>query len=862
MWILLSDRALAALARDAAELAWLQTFKGGAFVLVTSLLLWFTVRSQLLRAARGAERRLAAEQARAEAEAALRRTQEKFTHAFEHSPAAISLTRLADGTVLEVNATWEELFGYSRGELIGRAVQSLWKDRTTRMRLVQDLRAARLTSRPELELVDRHGRAVVVDLTARLIALDGEEVVLTTLLDVRRRREEQAARERQQRRIAMLADISHRLVVAADPRAGLPGIFRDLVRELDVDFCAYFRREATGDRLVPEFAVGTGHERAEDVAGLEIDGTLCGLVAQQRAPVRVDNLQESPLPQEARPLAAGLKCYSGHPLIYGDCLIGTLSFGSRSRAVFAEEDVHFMETVADQIAASLHRVRLLEALQASDERFRQMAESIADVFWMVEVDTGAVLYVSPAYERIWGRPVAELAERPEARFEAIVPEDRERVKRAVARQAEGLREDYRILRPDGSVRWIADRGYPVPDANGRIYRVVGVARDITERKQLEEQYLRAQRMEAVGTLASGVAHDLNNILAPVMMVSALLRRKYQANEDQMLIGLVEQSAQRGAGIVTQLLTFSRGLGGEKIELQAAHLVKEVAHLLEETLPRNITVSRQCGRDVPTIVADPTQVHQVLMNLCVNARDAMPAGGQLTIGVRRVELPAERVRPHDGVRPGTFVVLSVEDTGQGIPPEIRHRIFDPFFTTKAVGKGTGLGLATVVGIVRGHGGFVEFESESGRGTRFEVHLPAGGRGPCAVATTGEGELPRGHGECVLVVDDEKSIRLAMREVLESRGFRTLVAEDGAAALELFRAHTVDVKLVITDLMMPGIDGLTLAPRLRELKAVPVILCSGAGQEFAPARLAEAGVHRALAKPLTARALLETVTQALR
>ena len=504
-----------------------------------------------------------------------------------------------------------------------------------------------------------------------------------------------------------------------------------------------------------------------------------------------------------------------------------------------------------------------EALRESEARFRQMAESIDEVFWLSDAETRRILYISPGYERIWGRPCQELYDTPHSWGEAIAEEDRDRVMDAAAtRQARGdYQEEFRIVRPDGTRRWIFSRAFPVKDAGGRVYRIVGLATDITERKKLEEQFLRAQRLEAIGTLAGGMAHDLNNILAPVLMVSGLLKETMTSEHDQHALAMVEMSAQRGAAIIRQLLMFSRGMAGEKTPVQVRHLVKEMAGIMRETFPRDIAIVEKCATDLWPVLGDPTQLHQVLMNLCVNARDAMPEGGTLTLGARNLVLELDDCRFHTDAKPGRYVQLNVDDTGQGIPPEVIGRIFDPFFTTKEVGKGTGLGLSTVLGIAKSHGGFVSVYSEPGRGTVFKVHVPAtelrgGGTGSV------DSNPAKGHAELILVVDDEAHIRTATQMALERHGYRVITVENGKQAVARFLENQDAVRLVITDVMMPVMGGIALIRTLRGLKAsLPVIATTGLDHAGKQAELAEVGVTEVLLKPCSAAELLSVVRRVL-
>lgn len=504
------------------------------------------------------------------------------------------------------------------------------------------------------------------------------------------------------------------------------------------------------------------------------------------------------------------------------------------------------------------------ALRESEARFREVVETIREVFWISDVDKKRILYVSPGYSDIWGRPAETLYASNRAWLEAIHTDDRERILHAsLTKQAAGTYDEtYRVMRPDGSIRWVRDIAYPVHDADGALVRIVGCARDITERKELEEQFLRAQRLEAIGTLASGVAHDLNNILAPMFMVGPLLREKLSAQSDIDLVGIVESSAQRGANVVRQLLTFSRGIAGERGPLQLRHLVKEMTAIMNETFPREIGLVHQVPSDLWPVVGDATQLHQVLMNLCVNARDAMPDGGRLSIDARNAELGAGDLEGHAGVKPGRFVVISVSDSGHGMSDETKARIFEPFFTTKGPGKGTGLGLSTVLGIVKSHGGFVTVESRVGRGTKFHVHLPsAEGRSDLPLPVKPSESAP-GHGELVLIVDDEVNVRQAMQRVLEHNGYEVLTAANGREGLGLYLLQREKVRVVVTDLMMPEMNGVALVRALRDLSPdLPIFAATGLISGEKHSELEALRVTELLPKPYASFELLEAVARAL-
>ena len=523
--------------------------------------------------------------------------------------------------------------------------------------------------------------------------------------------------------------------------------------------------------------------------------------------------------------------------------------------------------VLEQSRLRRERMAAETALRESEERFRQVVENIHEVFWMIDVERRQMLYVSPGYEAIWGRSSAHLFESADAWADAIHPEDRERVLEATrTKELTGdYDETYRVVRPDGSVRWVRDRAFPVRRQGEPVKRVVGVAEDVTERKMLESQFLRAQRLEAVGTLAGGVAHDLNNILAPMLMAASLLKDSASSPRDREMLEMVERSAQRGAEIIRQLLAYSRGVEGARVPVQPRHVLREVEGIVRETFPREIAISFRVPRGLWCVVADATQLHQVLMNLCVNARDAMPEGGFLRVTAENVQVDAAEAARWQGGRPGAFVKIRVEDSGTGIAPEDLPRIFEPFFTTKEVGKGTGLGLPTAMGIVNNHGGFMTLHSRWGEGTAFSVYLPAKAEAVEAPTTEEESPTPRGAGELILVVDDEEPVREATRHVLVNGGYRVVTAANGREALTVFLGHREDVRLVITDVMMPEMGGGMLARALRvvaprlKILATSGLESSGQHREFealgatevlpkpcGPAQLLEA-VHRALAGP---------------
>lgn len=386
--------------------------------------------------------------------------------------------------------------------------------------------------------------------------------------------------------------------------------------------------------------------------------------------------------------------------------------------------------------------------------------------------------------------------------------------------------------------------------------------DITEKKQLAAQYLRSQRMEAIGALAGGVAHDLNNALAPILMASELMSMQTADPKFLRLIENVQASATRGTEMVRQILTFARGKEGERGLVQPKHLVKEIVGIIQQTFTKDIRVRSELAPDLWPIVGNPTQVHQILLNLCVNARDAMPQGGTLSLAAQNVVIDEAYAGMSPEAKPGRYVMVRVSDSGTGMTPEIIARIFEPFFTTKPPGSGTGLGLSTVRSIVSSHHGFIRVESESGKGTTFKVYLPAhhGPAGKNEEAT--RPPLPAGNGELVLVVDDEASVRNMLAQVFQMFGYRVLTANNGAEAAGVCGQNIACLQLVLTDMDMPILGGPGFIQVVRALSStLKIIGMSGLSSGGISRDLAGLKLHAFLVKPFTAEEMIRTVHQVL-
>jgi PAS domain S-box-containing protein len=383
--------------------------------------------------------------------------------------------------------------------------------------------------------------------------------------------------------------------------------------------------------------------------------------------------------------------------------------------------------------------------------------------------------------------------------------------------------------------------------------------DVTEKKKLEGQFLRAQRMESIGTLAGGIAHDLNNVLAPLLVSVQLLKENLTDPERQKVLETLETNINRGASLVKQVLAFGRGINGERVMVQLKHIAREIKQIVQETFPKSVQFQLSIAPELRTIIGDATQIHQVLLNLCVNARDAMPEGGKLSVHLENVTLDPAYASLNLEAKPGPYVVIRVQDTGTGIPKLIRERIFDPFFTTKELGKGTGLGLSTSLAITKSHGGFIQCYSEPGKGSTFEVYLPAATMPNATESLTkAHSQLPRGHDELVLVVDDEAPIRKLAQKTLECFGYRVLLAANGADGAALYASRQHEIAVVITDMAMPVMDGPALIAALKAINPkVRIIGSSGLASGTGLSGNGDKRMQFFVAKPYSAETMLQAL-----
>ncbi|HEY3382140.1 MAG TPA: response regulator [Vicinamibacterales bacterium] len=530
-------------------------------------------------------------------------------------------------------------------------------------------------------------------------------------------------------------------------------------------------------------------------------------------------------------------------------------------------DLGSLSTVVRRAIGRRAYRKALRALESpcGQERFRLLADNIKEAFIIVEMPHGRSLYVSQKWEDTWGRRVNDAYADPLVWFEAIHPDDRPHVAAIIAAlpAGEGMSSTFRIQRPDGTVRWVRGRVFPVVDEPEHPQRLAVLVEDITDLRRTEEQLCQAQKMEAVGRLAGGVAHDFNNLLVVIDgyadMVAQELGLSHPAQND---LAEIRQAAKRAASLTSQLLAFSRRQILQPQIVDLNQVLRHVESLLRRVIGEDITLSMRLSEPLGRVSADPGQLEQVIINLAINARDAMADGGLLTIETATVDFAAEDAARHPGAPTGEHVMIAVSDTGVGMDEATQRRLFEPFFTTKPVGRGTGLGLATVYGIVKQSQGSIGVHSEPGRGTTFRVYFPSVGDTVSPV-TPGPPEVPAlGGTETVLVVEDQDDVRRLIERTLRGQGYRVLAAANADEAKAFAREHDGPIHMLLTDVVLPGMGGRDVARQvLAERPDVRMAYMSGYTDDMIVHHgVLEPGLAF-IRKPFTGEALLRKTREVL-
>jgi PAS domain S-box-containing protein len=491
-----------------------------------------------------------------------------------------------------------------------------------------------------------------------------------------------------------------------------------------------------------------------------------------------------------------------------------------------------------------------------------LLDAAADAIYVTALDC-TITYWNQGAERVYGWTRDEALNRKTT--ELISLDGTAAELSEIVLKKEHWSGERRQIKRDGKAVDVFSRLMLVRDKQGRPKSIFAINTDITEKKLLEERSLRAQQLENIGMLAAGVAHDLNNVLTPIMAIASLLRPRLSSEGDLKILDTLEQSAQRGAGLVREIMSFVRSSTGELRPTQVKQIASDIINLVEETFPKSIRLEAEIGPDLWLVLGNATQIHQVLLNLCINARDAMPKGGTLRIVAANRRLDAAEAAAIPTARPGAWLMLEVADTGTGIEPEVQKSIWMPFFTTKGVGRGTGLGLSTIRGIVANHGGFVDLQTEVGLGSAFRVFLPAVEGADSQPSSASPSGIPHGRGKLVLVVDDEASIRAVITAVLRRHNYGVLSCGDGMEAISVFKAHRDEIALVVIDVDMPNLNGAALARMLLRIRPdIRLIVMSGSPRSdtaSSDVAMARGLAHAFLAKPFRPEDLLAAVQSLL-
>jgi two-component system, cell cycle sensor histidine kinase and response regulator CckA len=566
------------------------------------------------------------------------------------------------------------------------------------------------------------------------------------------------------------------------------------------------------------------------------------------------------------------------PILHGDQLWGLLIVHHcAAPRPWNPLEIDLLQQLATQVAIAIQQSTLFEqlqhellerqqteiALRQSEQKFRAIFDGTFQLMGLLDTD-GHILEANRAALDSINAKLSQVIGKPfwTTPWWSHSPQLQIQLQEAIIKAANGefVRFEADHILADGTRITVDFSLKPVTDETGKVIMLIPEGRDITEKKQLQTQVFRNQRLESLGTLASGIAHDLNNILTPILATAQLLPLK-NLNLDptsHQLITLLESSARRGADLVKQILSFARGIDGERTLLPVHQLLQEVTQIAKSTFPKSIEVILTEPTQPLTVLGNVTHLNQVLTNLCVNARDAMPNGGQLHITAAPFIADSQYCQTNLDAKVGTYVMITISDTGVGIPPEILERIFEPFFTTKSIGQGTGLGLSTTLGIIKSHNGFITVNSTLNEGSQFHIYLPHINQ--IITQSPEEIQSPSGNGECILIVDDESLIREVATTSLENYGYQVITARDGIEAIALYAQRQTDIAIVLLDIMMPSMDGITAIRTLAKINPqVKIIATSGGVSD----KILDTSttVKAFLPKPFTLNDLLTTLSQTL-
>jgi PAS domain S-box-containing protein len=763
------------------------------------------------------------------AEQRLRESEEKFRLAFQTCPDSINLNRVSDGRYLDINEGFTEIMGYTREDVIGKSSLELniWYDPKDRERLVTALKCARFMENMEAKFRGKDGRIRIGLMSARLLQINHEDVILSITRDITERKQaEQSLRESEEQFRTLVGSAPDAIFIQVDGRFAY---VNDAAIRL---YGATSEKELVGREIVERVHPDYREKAQEHIRSVNKERKPAPLMEQKH--LKLDGT-----------------------IIYVEAHSASIKYQRNEGALVFVRDI-------------TERKRTEESLLISEDRYRRLFEDAVLGIFRSTPD-GKIINVNPAYARMFG---FDLPEEVKIQVNDVAadlyadPSRRNEVVRMILDAERPILAENLYRRKDGNTFTGNLHAWSVRDREGKFLYLEGFVEDITERKRAEEekeklvaQLLQAQKLEAIGILAGGIAHDFNNILVPIMGYAEMaLIRTPRSNPIRHGLEEILNAALRARDLVKQILTFGRsGKEQQKIPVEISSVVKEALKLLKALLPSSIEIRQNIEKCAA--FADVTQIHQVLINLCTNAAHAMGEKGVLGVSLSHVNLSEGDLTDQSivNLKPGPYLKLCVSDTGSGMDTSTLQRIFDPYFTTKEVGKGSGLGLAVVHGIVKRHDGAIAVESEPGRGSTFSVYIPAVEANTFVVVKNGL-LLPTGR-ERILLIDDEQSVVETGTAILERLGYKVTPETNGPRALEIFGSSPGEFDLIITDYTMPKLTGTDLSTKIRQIRPdIPIILCTGFSEQITATVAMDLGVEFVM-KPFSMKEIAEVVRKVL-
>lgn len=799
----------------------------------------------------------------------LRASKELFSNAFEHAVVGMGLFSL-DGAWFRINPALSRMMGYTQAELMASTFQDITVPEDIEPNL-QGLRELIANKRQIFTMEKRYyhksGQIIWGYLSVSLVRDAAGQPLhfISQVQDITERKLTEEKILRLNRVYALLSQINNAIVHIHKQQELLEAVCHVAIEtgKLRATWIGLLDEGSQDIRVVAKAGEIAGYleeSRARVGPLIESSGPFGTAIRENHATICNDlENDESFRPWREYALLKGYRSVAVFPLRLSGKIIGVFVLYADVRDFFDAQEVKLLEELASDISFAIQFIAQEERRRHAEMRMAEQAallDKAQDAIIVWDLDH-RILYWNKSAERVYGW-IEEEAVGASLKKRLYKDDTPLFMAREITLTKGEWSGEIEQLTKTGQVIIVEGHWTLVRDDHGKPKSILSINTDITQRKKLEAQFLRAQRMESIGALAGGIAHDLNNVLSPIILSIDLLKRKIDDPAIHKILDTITTSAQHGAEMVNQVLSFARGLEGRRIYVQVKHLVHDMVKIAFDTFPKNIRMEEWVNPDLWLLQADPTQLHQVLLNLCVNARDAMSQGGQITISAENVLIDEQYAAMNLETPVGPYVKIEVKDTGSGIPDEIIDKIFDPFFTTKDVGKGTGLGLSTSLAIVKSHGGFIRVYSDLGKGTCFRIYLPAYTKAISAAVVEREEILTRGNGETILVVDDEAAIRQITKQTLEAFGYNVLLAINGVEAVSTYLQHRTQIALVLTDMMMPVMDGPATIEVLSRLNPhIRIISASGITANGKSSQTSLEGVSYFLPKPYTAETLLKAI-----